>query len=941
MPIAPDDIPRVEDQESAAIIEEITHSQSTHGLVFSNSIGQAILTLKQKFNYQSNEEAYNDTCNALRQQHVSALFKSNETPTFMQKEWDSAVETLLALTLEPVNEFDTLTLAIPVSPISISPLYKQMLVTFPLKEIVPLVWQGVNNSIAYSDHYMGSDEEKIEQAKRDLPDRIQAFFRTIQRIQKGICHHGVRNELISVLNKTHQGISIIESAEGFVLTFVKEKIHTLFWDAYAAIASDTREKKELLKCLILWIIEDDPSELLKLLDPTRTLLPQLERVFYDHGIEPSFFKIDEMTLGDYVDAIATSLAFHSDMNEQNPLYQLYVVLRLNLDETHIPFHRESIEKIQNWIITGGINIDAAYHRCHLFNFYQHCVVSQALLQYGGIVEISGYLDGSFLKALNDTVHTYFMTFLEYVSPNQNPEALTIEFIDNKNTLMSAIHRCKSEKIVPWVERFFSRWYENGSVDTKYSQCALYAQLLNPMIQKMIQLTDKDLSLLNQQIITLDMINRIFLMAILIGPEEWTSLFSKCLYKILHFVKNELKINARYHFLKWEVYPSSLIDQFSYLYATYQQRHSLITGTEGGIVRPVDMLLMPENIRTFAEWVKMMGYLGKDSIIYLNKWKNEKNRIFHLFLNNNRATFSEFLIVVPTSVETNAVKLEFSKLILNKIKLHLHFFSDLSGMMNLLQNKIESALLLYRSIVLLSPNHSHLLTHQNLPVLMEAPYSGEISKSLCVFWKVNPTFIIDEEIFKLIASNSIKINNALCNLIDHRSLLANEQNCRLICRAGKYTEHIARGLLTLHRHDPRLVNDNHRQLLERNAFYAWTIARGITILYSTHPVLLDDENLELLNKHPKEADSIAEALKALYQESPNLVNASTREAIFKNYNTARVTARPWVLSHRYNVDLASITQAPLPAKVPFYPSPLHEQVASADPDHPMERSMIFQ
>ena len=227
------------EQEKSALTQRVTASEGTMSAPFSNSCGCAILKLKADYP----NATFNDTQRALTELQVSSLFKPDEKPTFTQDNWHDAVSYILARTSEPSSALDNVTLYLPVTPPTIPPTYQEKLYTFSLKDVLTLTWAAINDDAAYKHNYNGSDSEKLQQAAADKLNRIRAFFHILESIQKGICHHGVRNELIMSLNETHKDVAVIEDPIAVVLTFMKEELQRLFWENIIILTKPVDDKK--------------------------------------------------------------------------------------------------------------------------------------------------------------------------------------------------------------------------------------------------------------------------------------------------------------------------------------------------------------------------------------------------------------------------------------------------------------------------------------------------------------------------------------------------------------------------------------------------------------------------------------------------------------------------------------------------------------------------
>jgi hypothetical protein len=129
----------------------------------------------------------------------------------------------------------------------------------------------------------------------------------------------------------------------------------------------------------------------------------------------------------------------------------------------------------------------------------------------------------------------------------------------------------------WVENFFANWNTILSGSRIDEGKRLYAQLLNPVLQAKYQVDDnflKDLFNPHKEEVSLEtyLINRIFLHAITVKPEEWTTLFAVCFGRVYEFVSKGFHQEddpTRIAALQIS-YSEGLMKQLAYLQSRYHQ-----------------------------------------------------------------------------------------------------------------------------------------------------------------------------------------------------------------------------------------------------------------------------------------------------------------------------------------------------------------------------------
>src|SRR5262249_973045 len=133
--------------------------------------------------------------------------------------------------------------------------------------------------------------------------------------------------------------------------------------------------------------------------------------------------------------------------------------------------------------------------------------------------------------------------------NKAPLAISEEQLTLIDEFNSIFAKFKRDAQVDWIENFFAKW-NAAEIDDQKS--TLYFQLVNPAFQEKYQLTNDDLKLMftrNLQMLSSENtakieltpydINRIFLHAITVPPEEWeqTPLFFECFSEVYQFASN--------------------------------------------------------------------------------------------------------------------------------------------------------------------------------------------------------------------------------------------------------------------------------------------------------------------------------------------------------------------------------------------------------------------
>ena len=187
---------------------------------------------------------------------------------------------------EPINPFfDIVTLFYPNPDEDAGFIEKK--VELPLRTVLPLLINAYLDDAKFAHNYSGNPDEQLKQAKQDRPIRLISLFRCFQRVQ-GLCHTGVRNELILLLNKIYKGVDLIEDLKATMQYFLSDNIDKQLWVVYeqAIRFENHRLLNELKIGYLQWMTDGNPSSLLALIDPQHEIKTKLDHLIIAHGSDP-------------------------------------------------------------------------------------------------------------------------------------------------------------------------------------------------------------------------------------------------------------------------------------------------------------------------------------------------------------------------------------------------------------------------------------------------------------------------------------------------------------------------------------------------------------------------------------------------------------------------------------------------------------------------------
>jgi hypothetical protein len=481
-------------------------------------------------------------------------------------------------------------------------LYNHGKYTITLAEVLVLVWKALNDNRKYAQHSAESENEELA-AEKDKANRLLSFFNCLVQLnQHPVCHQGIRHELTFLINKIYPGINIIEDPMFTILSYLKEKIFNQFINGYTAANSEKR--KQLMSGLITWMMECKVDTLLKEMDNNfcKQLYEELDELFVHHGSNPK-------QLIPLIDQALSYLEFSCDPQAYPQFANLNYLLNEAPDQCQI--RSAALTQVIEHI--PQVEPDTSEHCLAIEHF---CLMYQAhkeMTKYASLIAAHGFTD-----AINQVLLLCEKYFKEWIAKK---DFLTvtpnlIERIQEGNQILEEI---RQNKLTALVENFFAHWFIAEKQYDRSAQKKLYQTiLLDETENKKILLSDSEIKYLmrsntavGEKEITPYEINRIFLHAILKRPEEWSSLFYDAFAKVLQFVKDNFNLNTEVAFsLNRDSYPADLLNQLDYLQKCFK---ALIEKEEiQSIERPHrQMILLPENIRTGAEWILLVKILQSD------------------------------------------------------------------------------------------------------------------------------------------------------------------------------------------------------------------------------------------------------------------------------------------------------------------------------------------
>lgn len=452
------------------------------------------------------------------------------------------------------------------------PKYLDVPTLLPLKQVLPLVWQALKDHPRYAHAQKGETPElRLQQAGALFGDRLANFFSVLFRVQMGICHHGVRNELIFLLNGNYSldnknSVVLIADAELFVIGWIRDTIGEAYANAYKN-ANDVT-KKQFEKTILSWMKEVKPQVMLSLVGNEDSIRNKLVILFLSHGLNP-----EDTLIKTPIDNMFLDLSFAYSQEYYPPSLEAVNNL-FNAVENGDTVYEKGLKKITTWI-------DAEFESANKVHEKRVIEIDNVYQVYKRILKYKPYLSMTAENLMQSVLiksHAYF----DDLADGRFPE-LTDEFREEISQLNKIIDHFLKDNLQSHIENFFKHWFDsedNRDTDTLRRYCNL---LLDDKVQSKLTLDDhcallqsfKDIDagiLLNFEISPYQ-INQIFLHAIVNSPEHWSPLFAKAFQLTLAYIKHKI-IQPDENFgndrLIRESYVEKLIEQLDYLQYLYRE-----------------------------------------------------------------------------------------------------------------------------------------------------------------------------------------------------------------------------------------------------------------------------------------------------------------------------------------------------------------------------------
>lgn len=652
--------------ESSVIETYITNPENIANGFAQRSMGMAILKLRARYlkdeiekdeakkNEAKKDEAKKDKTGDKAEPEKTEQEKKIETmcaaavadlkkisASLEDNELKAGIDHILEKIKEPIHTtYDCVKLYVPIA--GTNPVkYKEEDYLFPLNEVLALSWTALNDDAQYAHLPVDpKDEKPIEHRRRSM---LLAFALLKKETP---CHLGHRHQILFPLHRSAKDVDVIPDEKTTILEHLKQHIYPLFWKKW--FSADAETKKQLFAALCQWMKHKNLAALMTLVDPNKTILSSLKEKFIQHGSSP------DSTEKEYELALKyTDFEAHKDHPTMHHLHQLLAAEEID----ELDFYNQAIEQIKLWIETQ-FDFSKMQHHEWIRKFYKMQQAQFLLNRYDLLLILTAKKEQ--FSALAKSVQEYFTHFKIESFPDVSDETL-----DQIIKLEDAVISSKKSTLSGEVESFFANWYDPENRRDSAALNQYYGILIDGEFQRKVELTDETIAVMIKNAIAEGekeskddkeneddkeskatklgvepyQINRLFLHAIIVHPEEWTECFTHHLVIALNFVKNGCNKDYLKEKKQWKAddlkkysYPDSLIKQLEYLIKVHRQEPA---------DRPANMILLPQHAKSLQEWLTIFKYMNAKSCA------SYAMPIHRAFMNEENVSPQDFRAVIRT------------------------------------------------------------------------------------------------------------------------------------------------------------------------------------------------------------------------------------------------------------------------------------------------------
>ncbi|MDP3705170.1 MAG: hypothetical protein Q8R24_04580 [Legionellaceae bacterium] len=490
------------------IIQALTQSpEATMGQDLSNSIGMALLTLRENYlgpeavteeeiaHQEALLQAMSAWCRGtLYSLRVEDFFKKGEwgDPNYaalkneLSTDLPSVIDFIIARTRDPLSWLDRVTLYRTDE----TGEFHEKDYLLPLHTVLPLLVKSYLDDAKFSQSYSGGAKEQLEQAISDRPLRLFSLFKCFKRAQKGLCHTGVRHELVSLLNQVYDGIHLVENIPATALSFFRDEINQRFWLQYNATSNE--DKKALLTLLFRWMETQSAVEIVAVIDPDQAIKHDLNQLILKQGINPKTLHVQynqkQRGFADFMDELLSHLNFTAPSD--SILNKLDALLNADTEHPHYITRNQARLRLIDWIKTH-FKLNSVTSEKLIYDFYLIDEAVSQLIQNKQLLYLTNLMTPEVFQSFMNRFDAYYQT---------TTESNGVILLKAQADVLEAAQQCiiqmrgaREENIAEKIRDFFAVWFVAQKINDYPTLRAQYAVLLDPYLVQKIRITDEALT----------------------------------------------------------------------------------------------------------------------------------------------------------------------------------------------------------------------------------------------------------------------------------------------------------------------------------------------------------------------------------------------------------------------------------------------------------------
>lgn len=568
-------------REQDSVTALVKDSESTMDDQVTKSVAKVFLRLESRYPLNEDDKDLEKLCERIK---AASRHYFPDCPKYLE-----AIDKFKAKAQEPLTNLDQTTWVM-------SDTQGQHIETLamPLSKVLAVVWKALEDSSAFTHHYLGNNQERLLLAKGDFIHRLQSLLNCFKDLNH--CHQYWRHLLIfDALNQVHCDVNILENASTAIIAFVKDWLSQQFWQAF----SQKPEDPALLAGLWAWMEAGNAEHLCKTLNLEEPLFSALTALFLQHGSDFNEIMIGQMRAIEWTQALLRELAVGYDA------YPGFQALNVILGTPTLGFHKShltALMHVRDWI-KSHYRLSNPEHQQTILTFERHHALFALLHKHFSLLA---------WHISSDELESYWNGCLRYFASLYTPSLQTLLTAENCTQGSQAVNQTLSHNH-NLIENFFARFY-----DDRTERQSLYLMLWDTRFYSEVTLKDEDLQRYlqtrsqqqkNQWVIDISryQINRFFLHAIINPPATWTPLFTQQFADLLDKIEQEFNQsdNTRAQILTSSHYPEPLLQQMAYLLSESPHNEAQTLPPQP----PAQLIRLPEHCTSVAEVGNCLGFLA--------------------------------------------------------------------------------------------------------------------------------------------------------------------------------------------------------------------------------------------------------------------------------------------------------------------------------------------